>query len=75
MQRDGTLLAIIVDQEAAQVQGLGDLAVEQNEPDYSLIESLDPDELIQYIIKLCHVHCDRSVSHLVCASLNHGPVA
>lgn len=59
----GTIQCVILDMEAAQVQGLG-VAITQmkmNDPSSSQITEVDPDILVQYLIKLCYVHWDRQV--------------
>ena len=55
------LLAIILDMEAAQVQGLGDALVklQMNKSQQSKIYDTDPKVIVQYILKLCTVHFER----------------
>ena len=57
----GNLLAIILDMEAAQVQGLGDALVklQMNKSQQSRIYDTDPEVIVQYILKLCTVHFER----------------
>jgi hypothetical protein len=57
----GNILAIILDMEAAQVQGLGDALVKlrMNESQRSKIGKTDPEVIVQYILKLCTVHLKR----------------
>jgi hypothetical protein len=57
------MLAIILDMEAAQIQGLGDAIVRlrMNDPAKSGINEVDPEVLVQFIVKLCAVHFDRQV--------------
>jgi len=52
---------IILDMEAAQVQGLGGTIIQMkmNDPLISKIAEIDPDIIIQYLIKLCYIHWDR----------------
>jgi hypothetical protein len=63
----GHLLAIILDMEAAQVQGLGDPVVrlQMNNSETSGIRKTDPDILVQFFIKLCTVHFERPVCVLI----------
>ena len=57
----GNIQCVILDMEAAQVQGLGAAIIQMkmNDPSISQITEVDPDILIQYLIKLCYVHWDR----------------
>ena len=57
----GNLLAIILDMEAAQVQGLGDalIRLQFNDPTKSGITESDSQVLVQFLIKLCTQHFDR----------------
>ena len=59
----GNIRALILDMEAAQVQGLGDALVrlQMNNPAISGINETDPEILVQFIIKLCTVHFERCV--------------
>jgi len=61
------LLAIILDMEAAQVQGLSDAVVwlHMNDAAKSGIFKTDPDILVQFFIKLCMVHFERQVHILI----------
>ena len=65
--KSGHLLAIILDMEAAQVQGLGDAVVRlhMNDAAKSGIFETDPDILVQFFIKLCMVHFERQVHILI----------
>jgi hypothetical protein len=65
--KSGHLLAIILDMEAAQVQGLGDAIVwlHMNDAAKSGIFETDPDILVQFFIKLCTVHFERQVHILI----------
>ena len=57
----GNIQCVILDMEAAQVQGLG-VAITQmkmNDPSISQITEVEPDVLVQYLIKLCYIHWDR----------------
>jgi hypothetical protein len=60
----GNVLAIILDSEAAQVQGLGDALVrlQINDPTISKISETNPEVLVQFLIKLCTIHWDRWVN-------------
>lgn len=62
----GNILCIILDMEAAQVQGLGATIIRMNinDPSISKITEVDPDIIVQYLIKLCYVHWDRYLSVL-----------
>ena len=55
----GNILAIILDMEASQVQGLGTtlLRMKMNSP--SVTAESNPDRIVQYVIKLCVVHWKR----------------
>lgn len=55
----GNILAIILNMEAAQVQGLGDaiLRLHMNSPKKCKI--VNPDVLVQFLIKLCTIHFKR----------------
>lgn len=57
----GNILAVILDMEAAQVQGLGDaiICLQMNDPTKSGIYDTDPEVLVQFLVKLCTVHFDR----------------
>ena len=59
LTRGGTLLAMNVDLEAAQVLGAGDSFLKTNEPEYSRIETNDPAEMVEYFTKACHTHVKR----------------
>jgi hypothetical protein len=63
----GHLLAVLLDMEAAQVQGLGDAVVRlcMNNPATSGIHETDPDVLVQFFIKLCTVHFERRVHVMI----------
>ncbi|KAJ7813514.1 hypothetical protein B0H14DRAFT_3477813 [Mycena olivaceomarginata] len=54
--------------EAAQVQGLGYLLAKMVVEDpalRALFPSIDPDKLVQLVLKLCTVHLERSTDELV----------
>ena len=70
--KSGHLLAILLDMEAAQVQGLGDAVVRlrMNNPATSGIHETDPDVLVQFFIKLCTVHFERHVHVLTILTLS-----
>ena len=57
----GNIQCVILDMEAAQVQGLGAAITQMkmNNPSISRITEVEPDNLVQYLIKLCYVHWDR----------------
>ena len=57
----GNILCIILDMEASQVQALGTTIIRMkiNNPSISKIEDIDPNVLVQYLIKLCFVHWKR----------------
>ena len=57
----GNILCVILDMEAAQVQGLGAaiIRLKMNDPLVSKITEVDPDIIVQYLIKLCFVHWAR----------------
>ena len=56
----GNVLAIILDMEAAQAQGLGDalIRLQFNNPNKTGIFETDPQVLVQFLIKLCTQHFD-----------------
>lgn len=49
--------------EPAQVQGLGTtiIRLKLNDPSISKIMETDPNEIVQYLLKLCFVHWERYV--------------
>ena len=57
----GNILCVILDMEAAQVQGLGAaiICLKMNDPSVSKITEVDPDIFVLYLIKLCFVHWER----------------
>lgn len=57
----GNIQCVILDMEAAQVQGLGAAITQMkmNNPSISQITEVEPDVLVQYLVKLCCVHWDR----------------
>lgn len=55
----GKLLALILDGEAAQVQALGDVLLEINDPEISGVTTKDPLEMVLYIVKTCVEHFKR----------------
>ncbi|KAJ7909761.1 hypothetical protein B0H13DRAFT_2490289 [Mycena leptocephala] len=64
----GNLYSIHFDMEAAQVQGLGAWLSKMVLDDpalRALFPSIDPDQLVQLILKLCTVHFERSTNELV----------
>ncbi|KAJ7585023.1 hypothetical protein C8J56DRAFT_1089113 [Mycena floridula] len=63
----GNLYAVLVDMEAAQVQGLRQAIrnLKMNDPAISGIDTNNPDELVQYILKLCYLHLERGADKLV----------
>ncbi|KAJ7663289.1 hypothetical protein DFH06DRAFT_1395473 [Mycena polygramma] len=66
----GNLYSIHFDMEAAQVQGLGAWLCKMVLEDpalRALFPSIDPDKLVQLILKLCSVHFERSTDELVAA--------
>ena len=60
-ESNGNILCVILDMEAAQVQGLGAAIIhlKMNDPLVSKITEVDPDIIVQYLIKLCFVHWER----------------
>jgi hypothetical protein len=58
---NGNIQCVILDMEAAQVQGLGTAITQMkiNNPSISQITEVELDILVQYLIKLCYVHWDR----------------
>ncbi|KAJ7628068.1 hypothetical protein B0H17DRAFT_1218393 [Mycena rosella] len=64
----GNLYSIHFDMEAAQVQGLGSCLSKMVLDDpalRALFPSIDPDKLVQLVLKLCSVHLERSTDPLV----------
>jgi len=59
LRSGGNLLAMNVDMEIAQVQGFGASILQTNDAEYSKINTEDPAEIVQYLVKLCHVHVKR----------------
>jgi hypothetical protein len=57
----GTLLALNVDMEAAQVLGAGDSFLPTNDPEYSGIHTKDSAELMTYVTRVCYTHVKRFV--------------
>ncbi|KAK6997504.1 hypothetical protein R3P38DRAFT_3219590 [Favolaschia claudopus] len=65
---DGNLYSIHFDMEAAQVQGFGAWLMQIVADDPKLhneFRSLDGDELVQYVLKLCSVRLERLTDELV----------
>lgn len=52
---------VVLDMEAAQVQGLSAAIIwmKMNDPLMSKITEMDPDIIVQYLIKLCYIHWER----------------
>jgi hypothetical protein len=60
----GNILCVILDMEAAQVQGLGAAIIhlKMNNSSVRTTTEVDPDVIVQYLIKLCNfcfVHWER----------------
>jgi hypothetical protein len=57
----GNILCVILDMKAAQVQGLGAAIIhlKMNNPLVSKITEVDPNIIVQYLIKLCFMHWVR----------------
>ena len=55
------LSRVILDMEAAQVQGLGAaiIRLKMNNSSVRMTTEVDPDVIVQYLIKLCFVHWER----------------
>lgn len=53
--------AIVMDENIAQVQGLGDYLVAQAALEGGKVDERDPARIVQYILRLCTVHFDRCV--------------
>lgn len=70
-QARGGLRAIVVDGCQAQIEGLGDFLVKRNQAEISGISETDPLKIVQYIVKICNVHFERSVSPISLVSLTH----
>ncbi|TFK36609.1 hypothetical protein BDQ12DRAFT_725070 [Crucibulum laeve] len=61
LSKGGNLLTMGVDLEAAQVLGAGDSFLTTNEPDYSLITTTDPNDLVQYFVCACVTHVKHGI--------------
>ncbi|KAJ7256061.1 hypothetical protein C8J57DRAFT_1651496 [Mycena rebaudengoi] len=64
----GNIYSIHFDMEAAQVQGLGawlSSMVIEDPALRALFPCIDPDKLVQFVLKLCSVHLERSTDGLV----------
>ncbi|KAJ7261422.1 hypothetical protein C8J57DRAFT_1513953 [Mycena rebaudengoi] len=64
----GNIYSIHFDMEAAQVQGLGawlSNMVIEDPALRALFPCIDPDKLVQFVLKLCSVHLERSTDGLV----------
>jgi hypothetical protein len=57
----GNILCVILDMEAAQVQGLGAaiIRLKMNNSSVRMTTEVDSDVVVQYLIKLCFVHWER----------------
>lgn len=53
------LRAVLVDGCKPQVDALGDFLVKHNNSAVSGITESNPEKIVEYVIKLCSVHCDR----------------
>lgn len=62
---EGQHVTFLMDRCAVQVQGLGDHLLTLNDPAKSGISTSDPDELVQYMIRMCDVHCNRYAHNLL----------
>ncbi|KAK7023570.1 hypothetical protein VNI00_016656 [Paramarasmius palmivorus] len=61
-QKDGNLLCMNTDMEAAQVLGAGASFLKTNDPSYSGITTVDASIFVQYFVKLCLVHVKRGIN-------------
>ncbi len=69
----GGLRAVLVDGCKQQIDAFGDFLVRYNEPLRSGIDEMDPQKIVEYLIKLCGVHFDRfvpSIAGSFCVSAN-----
>lgn len=57
----GNLAVILTDGHPGQALGLGDALLELNDPTVSGIYTKDAEEIVQYILRTCDIHCDRYV--------------
>jgi hypothetical protein len=59
--KTGNILCVILDMEAAQVQGLvtAIIYLKMNNSLVAMTTEVDPDVIVQYLIKLCFVHWER----------------
>ena len=69
----GNILAIILNMEASQVKGLGSTIIhmKMNDPSISKISEVDPDLIVQFLIKLCCIHWERSEFGALISSKSH----
>lgn len=51
--------AIVMDGCKAQVEACGDDLVRRNKPEQSGIIEMDPQVIVQYIVRTCLIHLDR----------------
>ncbi|KAI0681911.1 hypothetical protein C8T65DRAFT_751106 [Cerioporus squamosus] len=63
-QDGSSLQAILVDGCKEQIDALGDYLVKRNIPTNTGINTMDPQEIVKYLVKLCHVHYDRNMDKL-----------
>ncbi|KAK7020620.1 hypothetical protein VNI00_017704 [Paramarasmius palmivorus] len=61
-QKDGNLLCMNTDMEAAQVLGAGASFLKTNDPSFSGIATEESSVLVQYFVKLCLVHVKRGIN-------------
>lgn len=59
--------------EASQVKGLGSMIIrmKMNDPSISKILEVDPDVIVQFLIKLCCIHWERSGFGALILSKSH----
>ncbi|RDX40612.1 hypothetical protein OH76DRAFT_1365979, partial [Lentinus brumalis] len=63
--QDGSgLRAVLLDGCKEQIEALGEYLAKRNDPPISGIDTTDPQELVKYLGKLCHVHFDRNMDKL-----------
>ncbi|GJJ10367.1 hypothetical protein Clacol_004593 [Clathrus columnatus] len=61
---EGRHVAFLIDSCAAQIQGLGGYLLTLNDPAKSGIITSDAEEIVQYVIWTCDVHCNRNLDAL-----------
>ncbi|GJJ06960.1 hypothetical protein Clacol_001157 [Clathrus columnatus] len=61
---EGWHVVFLMDSCAVQIQGLGDYLLTLNDSAKSGIITSDAEEIVQYVIQTCDVHCNRNLDAL-----------